>query len=165
MAKRRGAVVTATVSNDEKAALARSAGADQMILYGDPLENPYTDLYGTMHVVYDSVGRATFEESVKCLKDRGTVALYGTASGAVAPFDLERLSQGSYFVTRPILKHYTATTDELEWRAGEVFKAIAEAALHVLIGKTYPLEQAAVAQTDLESRRSFGKLVLVVADE
>jgi len=113
-------------------------------------------------VVYDSVGKTTFEASLKCLKPRGMLVLFGGASGAVPPFDLIRLStMGSLYVTRPTLKDYVSTRGELEERAGAVFGLVADGALEVRVGGTYRLEDAAQAQRDLEGRHSTGKLILL----
>lgn len=130
MAKRFGAHVITTVSTEEKAALAREAGADDVILYTqeDVVERVHQITEGTrLPVVYDSVGKSTFEQSLKCLCPRGTLVLFGGASGAVPPFDLIRLSQmGSLYVTRPTLKDYVATREDLEQRARDVFRWVAE---------------------------------------
>ena len=154
MAKARGARVTATTSGGEKAALARSAGADEVIGYDDVPERRFV-------VVYDGVGAATFDRSLAALRPRGMLALYGAASGPVPPLEVSRLAAGgSLFVTRPILGDYVATRDELLARAGDVYRWTAEGSLDVRIGGTYPLEDARRAQEDLESRRTTGKLLL-----
>ena len=115
-----------------------------------------------VHVVYDGVGKATFEASLRSLRRRGTLALFGAASGQVPPFDLQRLNPlGSLFVTRPTLADYVATPDELAERAGEVFAAIADGTLRVAIGGRYALDEVAQAYRDLEGRRTTGKLLLV----
>jgi NADPH:quinone reductase len=156
LAKLRGARVTATTSGGEKAELARSAGADEVIGYDDVPE-------GRFAVVYDGVGQATFDRSLASLRPRGMLALYGSASGPVPPVDVQRLNGGSLFLTRPTLVHYAATREELLRRAGDVFGWVAEGKLDVRIGGRYPLEEARQAQEDLESRRTTGKLLLTVA--
>ena len=113
-------------------------------------------------VVYDSVGKSTFEQSLQCLRPRGTLVLFGGASGPVPPFDLIRLSTlGSLYVTRPTLKDYIASRSDLEARAGEVFKWVADGSLNVRIGHTYSLADAAQAQIDLAGRKTTGKLLLL----
>jgi NADPH2:quinone reductase len=113
-------------------------------------------------VVYDSVGMTTFDGSLACLQPRGLMALYGGSSGAVPPFDLIQLSQrGSLYITRPTLKDYTATREELERRAGEVLGWVADGSLKLRIEHTYPLAEAAQAHRDLEGRQTTGKLLLV----
>ncbi len=113
-------------------------------------------------VVYDSVGKTTFEQSLQCLRPRGTLVLFGGASGAVPPFDLIRLStMGSLYVTRPTLKDYTATREDLEQRAGDIFRWVADGSLKLRIEHTYPLTEAAQAQRELESRKTTGKLLLL----
>jgi len=164
MAKRRGARVITTVSTDEKAELSRGAGADEVILYTQQdfaVEvRRLTDGAG-LPVVYDSVGKSTFEQSLQCLRPRGMMVLFGGASGAVPPFDLIRLStMGSLFVTRPTLAHYIATRADLEVRAGDVFRWVAEGRLKLRVEHTYALQDAAQAQRDLESRKTTGKLLL-----
>ena len=165
MAKRLQARVITTVSTDEKAALAREAGADEVILYTreDLVQRvkEMTDGVG-LPVVYDSVGKSTFEASLQCLKPRGTMVLFGGASGAVPPFDLIRLStMGSLYVTRPTLKDYIATRADLEHRAGDIFSLVAQGALKVRVAHTYPLEDAARAHRELEGRKTTGKLLLL----
>jgi NADPH2:quinone reductase len=164
MVKRRGGRVIATTSTDEKAALARGAGADEVLGYErfGPRVRELTDGAGAA-VVYDGIGRETFDESLSCLAMRGMLVLYGAASGQVPPFDLQRLNAGgSLFVTRPILPHYTRTREELEWRAGDVFGWIADGWLEVRVGGRYPLAEARRAQEDLQARRTTGKLLLLV---
>jgi NADPH:quinone reductase len=164
IAKKRGARVITTVSTEEKAALSRAAGADEVILYtqhdfADEVKR-ITNGEG-LPVVYDSVGKTTFEQSLKCLKPRGMLVLFGGASGPVPPFDLIRLStMGSLFVTRPTLSHYIATRADLEERANDVFSWVADGSLKLRIEHTYTLKDAAQAQRDLESRNTTGKLVL-----
>ena len=165
LAKRLGATVITTVSTDEKAALAREAGADHVILYAkeDFVERVREITDGKMlPVVYDSVGKTTFESSLKCLKQRGVLVLFGGASGAVPPFDLIRLStMGSLYITRPTLKDYVSSRGELVQRAGDVFGLVAEGGLKVRVGGTYWLKDAAQAHRDLEGRKSTGKLLLL----
>jgi NADPH2:quinone reductase len=165
MAKALGARVITTVGSREKAALAREAGADETILYRDEDFAARVEELTEgrkLAVVYDSVGKATFEGSLRCVRPRGLLALFGGASGAVPPFDFIRLSQmGSLFVTRPTLKDYVSTRAELERRASEVFSAVAEGRLKIRISKTYALEDAAQAHRDLESRATTGKLILI----
>ncbi len=165
IAKRRGARVFGTVSTPEKAALARAAGADEVILYTEQdfvaEINKRTNGAG-VQVVYDSVGKTTFEGSLKCLALRGTLALFGQSSGPVPPVDPQALNRaGSAYLTRPILQHYTTTRDELLWRAGELFAWIADGSLRLRIGAEYPLAQAAEAHRALEGRRTTGKVLLL----
>ncbi|CAM2769253.1 quinone oxidoreductase family protein [Skermania piniformis] len=156
--------VITTVSTAEKEELSRAAGATDVLRYPDDLAaevRALTDGEGVA-AVYDGVGAATFEASLAALRVRGTLALFGAASGPVPPFDLQRLSRaGSLFVTRPTLNDYTRTRDELSWRAGEVFAAIADGVLDIRIGERYPLADAGRAQTDLAARRTTGSLVLL----
>jgi NADPH2:quinone reductase len=165
LAKRLGAKVITTVSTDEKAALARGAGADEVVLYTteDVVERVKEITGGEgLPVVYDSVGKTTFENSLKCLKPRGMLVLFGGASGAVPPFDLIRLStMGSLYVTRPTLKDYVATRAELESRSADIFGLVAEGGLDVRVGHTYRLEDAAQAHRELEGRHTTGKLLLL----
>ncbi len=168
LAKRRGARVVATVGSEAKVEVARAAGADQVIRYDqvddtDALAAAVRDAVpGGVHAVYDGVGRATFEASLKSLRPRGLLALFGAASGQVPPFDLQRLNPaGSLFVTRPTLAHYTADADELRWRAGDVLSAAAGGSLRVAIGARYPLTDARRCYDDLEGRRTTGKLLIV----
>jgi len=165
LAKRLQAKVITTVSTEEKAALAREAGADEVILYTheDVVERVKEITKGAgLAVVYDSVGKTTFEGSLKCLKRRGMLVLFGGASGAVPPFDLIRLSaMGSLYVTRPTLKDYVATRRDLEERAGDIFGLVAEGGLKVRVAHTYRLEDAAEAHRDLEGRKTTGKLLLL----
>jgi NADPH2:quinone reductase len=165
MAKRLGAHVITTVSTEEKAALAREAGADDVILYTqEDLVERVRQITGgkLLPVVYDSVGKSTFEQSLRCLRPRGYLVLFGGASGAVPPFDLIRLStMGSLYVTRPTLKDYISTRAELEARATEVFKWVADGSLKLRIAHTYPLNDAARAQIELAGRKTTGKLLLI----
>jgi NADPH2:quinone reductase len=165
IAKMIGAQVVGTVSTPEKAELARTAGADHVILYEntdfEAEVRRITDGRG-VDVVYDSVGKATFEKSLSCLRRRGMLALFGQSSGPVPPVDLNVLNaKGSVFVTRPSLAHYTATRDELEWRAGDILRWVKEGKLKLRIDRTYPLKQAAEAHRALEGRQTSGKVVLL----
>ena len=163
--KLRGGRVIATVSTDEKADLARKAGADEVIRYDQvdfgPEARRLTGGEGVA-AVYDGVGRTTFDASLASLRPRGTMVLYGGASGPVPPLDPQRLnSGGSLFLTRPSLVHYTASRDELLARAGDLFGWIASGRLEVRIGARYPLAEARRAHEDLQGRRTTGKLLLV----
>ena len=164
MGTRIGARVIATVSTEEKAELAREAGAAEVILYTEKEFEPEVKrLTGGkgVDVVYDSVGRTTFEGSLNCLRPRGLLALFGASSGPVPPFDLIQLSgKGSLFVTRPSLWHYIGTRAELEWRAGDVLGAAARGELKLRTEHIYPLSEAAHAQRDLEARKTTGKILL-----
>jgi NADPH2:quinone reductase len=165
MAKNIGARVIGTVSTEEKAKLARDAGADDVILYTQSdfeIETrKLTDGHG-VDVVYDSVGKTTFEKGLNVLRPRGYMVLFGGSSGAVPPFDLIQLSQkGSLYVTRPTLAHYIAPREDLERRSGDVFGMIAAGKLKLRIDHTYPLKDAAQAHRDLESRKTTGKLLLL----
>ncbi len=165
VAKRRGARVIGTVSTESKAQLAREAGADEVILYRQQEFQPevkrLTDGRG-VQVVYDGVGRTTFDESLKCLAPRGMLVLYGQASGPVAPFDPIRLSaQGSLFLTRPTLGHYTAARAELIARATEVMNWVRDGQLRLRIDRALPLSEAALAHQALEGRETAGKILLV----
>jgi len=165
MAKNIGARVLGTVSTEEKAKLARDAGADDIILYTqsdfETETRKLTDGHG-VDVVYDSVGKTTFEKGLNVLRPCGYMVLFGGSSGAVPPFDLIQLSQkGSLYVTRPTLAHYIATREDLERRSGDVFGMIAAGKLKLRIEYTYPLKDAAQAHRDLESRKTTGKLLLL----
>jgi NADPH:quinone reductase len=166
MAKMLGARVFGTVSNEDKARIARDSGADEVILYTQQdFEAEVKRATGGrgVDVVYDSVGRTTFEKGLNCLRPRGLMALFGQSSGTVLPFELNTLNpKGSLYVTRPSLGHYVATRDELLWRAGDVLKWIAAGTLTLRIDRTYPLAEAAAAHRDLEGRRTAGKLLLSV---
>jgi NADPH:quinone reductase len=165
MAKSRGARVLATASK-EKLDLVRELGADVAIPYDEEdFENVVmreTDGRGA-NVVYDSVGKTTFEKSVKCVGLRGTLALFGQSSGPVTPFDPAKLAAKCIFLTRPSLGAYTATRDELLWRAKELFEAIRSGALKLRIDRELPLRDAAEAHRLLESRKTAGKLLLIPA--
>ncbi len=164
MAKRAGAYVFATVSTEEKAALAREAGADRAIIYTredfEEVVRAGTGGQG-VQVVYDSVGKTTFDQSMRCLGRRGCLALYGQASGPIPPVDSDLLRNGSLSLTRPTLTDYTATRDELLWRAGEVLGWVVSGELKLRIGGTFPLAQAAEAHRQLEGRHTTGKLLLI----
>lgn len=164
-AKLRGGRVIGTVSTAEKEKLARDAGADEVVRYGE------TDVAGAVSeftggagvaAAYDGVGRDTFDASLASLRPRGTLALYGQASGAVPPVDVQRLNAaGSVFLTRPSLAHYVADRRELLERAGDVFEWVATGRLSLHIGGRYRLDEASAAHADLEARRTTGKLLLV----
>lgn len=160
-----GARVIATVSTEAKAELAREAGASEAILYTEKdFEAEVKRLTGGkgVDVVYDSVGKTTFEKSLNCLRPRGLLALFGAASGPVPPFDLIQLSsKGSLFITRPTLWHYIATRAELEWRASAVLGWAAKGELKLRTEFSYPLAEAARAQIDIEGRKTTGKVLLV----
>jgi len=164
MAKMIGARVIGTAGTEEKAQLARDAGADECIIYTETdFEAETKRLTGGkgVHVVYDCVGKATFDKDLNVLLPRGYLVLFGGSSGAVPPFDLIQLSQkGSLYVTRPTLGHYTVTREELEWRANDVLGWIASGKLKLRIHQTYPLSEAAQAHRDLEGRKTTGKLLL-----
>jgi NADPH2:quinone reductase len=165
MAAQIGARVIATVSTEEKAKLARQAGAAEVILYThedfEEKTRRLTDGRG-VDVVYDSVGKTTFEKSLNILRPRGLMALFGASSGAVPPFDLIELAgKGSLFVTRPTLKHYVLTREELVARATAVFEAVAAGKLKVRMEHTYPLAGAQQAHIDLAARKTTGKLLLL----
>ncbi len=165
LAKRRGAQVIGTVSTEEKAELARQAGADEVILYTqDDFEaetRRITNGKG-VDVVYDSVGKDTFDKSLKCLRPRGYMVLYGASSGPVLPFDPQRLnSGGSLYVTRPSLGHYIQDRAELLQRSDELFAMMAAGELDVRIDKTFALADAAEAHRYMEARQSKGKVLLI----
>ncbi|MGB9111136.1 MAG: quinone oxidoreductase [Acidimicrobiales bacterium] len=161
-AKHLGATVVATTSTPQKAEFARAAGADFVVDYDEFSDEVARVTSGVgVAVVYDGVGAATFESSLRALRRRGYLVLFGASSGLVPPFDLARLAQlGSLFVTRPLLGAYIADDDEFAWRAREVFTAAADGWLALEIGGTYPLGEAARAHADLEGRRTTGKLIL-----
>jgi NADPH2:quinone reductase len=165
MAHNIGARVIATVSTDEKAKLAREAGADEVILYTqsdfEVETKRLTDGKG-VDVVYDSVGKTTFEKGLNILRPRGLMALFGASSGAVPPFDLITLSQkGSLYVTRPTLLNYIATREDLLARSGAVFGMIAAGKLKLRGEHIYPLTEAQRAHRELEGRKTTGKLLLI----
>ena len=165
MLKSAGACVLATCSTEEKAALARGAGADEVVCYTREDFVPAAHRFGGgagVDVVYDSVGQTTFEGSLRSLHPRGLLVSFGQASGPIPPFEIRRLTDlGSLFVTRPSLTHYIATRDEFEMRAAAVFTAIASGALHVRIGARFPLGEAAKAHRALEGRATTGKVLLI----
>jgi NADPH2:quinone reductase len=166
LATARGARVLATVSTAEKEKLARGAGAVEVLRSDevDDLAAAVRALTGGdgVRVAFDGVGRDTFDASLASLRRRGTLVLYGAASGPVPPVDPQRLNRaGSVYLTRPTLHHYVATRRELLDRAGAVFAAVTDGSLHVRIGHRYPLDRAADAHTDLEGRRTTGKVLLV----
>ncbi|HTM51024.1 MAG TPA: quinone oxidoreductase [Bryobacteraceae bacterium] len=165
MAKMLGARVIGTVSNEAKAALAREAGADEIIFYTrQDFESEVKRLTGGrgVDVVYDSVGQTTFLKSLNCLRPRGMMALFGQSSGAVAPFDPGLLAaRGSLFLTRPSLAQYSATREELVWRAGDVLGWAQSGALKIRIDRVYRLAEAPLAHRDLEGRKTSGKILLL----
>ncbi|MGB6744873.1 MAG: quinone oxidoreductase [Terracidiphilus sp.] len=165
MAARLGARVLTTVSTPAKAELSREAGASDVILYNDQdfeVEVKRLTNGKGVDVVYDSVGKTTFEKSLNCLRPRGLLALFGASSGPVPPFDLIQLSsKGSLFVTRPTLWHHIATRAELEWRSGDVLAWAANGELKLRTEHIYPLANAAQAQIDMEARQTTGKILLV----
>jgi NADPH2:quinone reductase len=166
MAKNMGARVIGTVSTEEKAQIARDAGADEIILYTEQeFDVEARRLTGGRGVdaVYDSVGKTTFEKSLNSLRPRGTLALFGQSSGPVPPFDPGILNgKGSLYLTRPSLGYYLLTREELLWRAGDVLDAIDAGKLRLRIDRIYPLADAATAHRDLEARRTTGKLLLAI---
>jgi NADPH2:quinone reductase len=163
-------VVIGTVSTAEKAAKARALGADHVIDYSrvDDVAAAAREATGGrgMSVVYDGVGADTFDASLDALQPRGTLVLFGAASGQVPPFDVQRLNRGgSLFLTRPTLKDYLATREELTWRAGDVLDAVADGTLQIEIGGRYRFSEAARAYDDLKNRRTTGKLLLTPDDD
>ena len=166
MARRCGARVLATAGTEEKARLAREAGADEVVLYREEdfeeAARQFTDGRG-LDVVYDSVGRDTFARGLNVLRPRGMMVLYGAASGPVEPVDPQVLNQkGGLFLTRPSLAHYTLSREELLWRAGEVFDWVASGELRVRIDRSFPLEEAGEAHRYMEDRQTKGKVLLHV---
>jgi NADPH2:quinone reductase len=165
MARRLGARVIGTVSTEEKAALAREAGAHEVILYTQQdfvAETKRLTNGAGVHVVYDSVGRTTFAKGLDCLAPRGIMVLYGQSSGPVEPFDPQVLNQkGSLFLTRPTLNHYVATRAELLARSSAVLGSVADGTLKVRVGREFPLAAAAEAHRELEGRRTTGKVLLI----
>jgi NADPH:quinone reductase len=159
IAKLRGAHVVATVGDESKAKLVDELGADDVITY---TREDFVAKAKGMHVVYDSVGKDTFERSLDCLQPRGLMVSFGNSSGPVPPVSPLVLSQkGSLFLTRPTLAHYTANREELEWRAADVFSWISSGKLSFHLHKTYPLREATQAHIDLQGRATRGKLVLL----
>jgi NADPH2:quinone reductase len=167
VAKARGARVIGTTSTAEKAAAARALGADEVILYTEQdFAAEAKRLTGGrgVDVVYDSVGKTTFDKSLSCIRPRGMMVLFGQSSGPVPPFDPALLNpRGSLFLTRPNLAHHVATRDELEWRAGDVLNLVRSGALTVRIAGRYPLADAAQAHRDLEARKTLGKYLIMMA--
>jgi NADPH2:quinone reductase len=165
MAKMRGATVIGTVSTEEKAALAKAAGADHVILYTKQdfeAEVKRLTAGAGVHVVYDGVGQSTFDKGLNCLRPRGLMALFGAASGPVPPLDLQILNaRGSLFVTRPSLNHHIASREELLQRAGDVLGWIRDGKLHLRVEHRFPLAQAAEAHRALEGRKTTGKILLI----
>jgi NADPH2:quinone reductase len=164
LAKAKGATVIGTCSTEEKAARVRDRGADHVIRYTEtdfePEVRRLTDGRGAT-VVYDSVGQATFRDSLKALRPRGMLVLYGQSSGKVEPVDPSALaSGGSLYLTRPSLAHYMADREEVAWRAGELLSQVEVGALDVRIHDVMPLEEAAEAHRRLEGRETSGKLLL-----
>jgi NADPH2:quinone reductase len=160
--KARGARVLSTVSTDEKEALAKEAGADSVLRYegfADQVRE-LTDGVGA-DVVFDGVGGTTFDGSLASLRIRGTLVLFGAASGQVSPVDMEKLAAGSFFLTRPTSRDFIRDKDERLWRSSELLAAVAGGTLKVRIGNTYPLAEAATAHRDLEERKTTGKILLI----
>ena len=164
IAKARGARVIGTVSTREKAALARDAGADDVILYTEQdFEVEVKRLAGAgLQVVYDSVGKTTFEKGLNCLQPRGMMVLFGQSSGPVGPFDPQVLNQkGSLYLTRPTVANYIATRAELLARAADVLAWVHHGKLKLRIAHTFPLAEAAEAHRQLEGRKTTGKVLLI----
>jgi NADPH2:quinone reductase len=164
VSKRRGARVIGTVSTEEKARLAREAGADETILYSQvDFEEEVRRLTGGtgVHVVFDSVGQATFEKSLRCLRPRGTMVLFGQSSGPVPTVETGALARRSLFFTRPGLMSYVGGRQELLGRAGDLFQWLAAGTLKVSIDRTWPLAEAAAAHRYLEDRQTKGKVLLL----
>lgn len=165
MAKMLGAYVIGTAGNPDKVALAKSAGADEVINYSEtdflPEVKRLTGGRG-VDVIYDSVGVSTFLKGLDCIRSRGMMVLFGQSSGPVAPIDPNILNpKGSLFLTRPNLAPHCATPEELAWRAGDVLGWIGSGKLELRIDRTFPLSQAAQAHTDLEGRKTAGKVLLI----
>ncbi|WP_423923853.1 quinone oxidoreductase family protein [Frigoribacterium sp. 2-23] len=161
--KRAGATVITTVSTDDKEALSRQAGADHVLRY-DGFATAVRDLTdgAGVPVVFDGVGRSTFDGSLDAAAVRGTVVLFGAASGPVPPVDPQRLNHGgSLFLTRPTMKDYLRTAEERRHRADDLFDAVVDGQLDVRVGQTYPLADAAAAHTDLQARKTTGKVLLL----
>jgi NADPH2:quinone reductase len=165
IARRLGARVIGTVSTEEKAGLAREAGAHEVILYNDEdFQEATRRITGGagVQVVYDSVGRTTFLKGLDCLVPRGMMVLYGQSSGPVAPLDPQILNRkGSLFLTRPTIAHYLLTRAELMRRSEDLFGWIGDGSLSVRIGREFPLDRAADAHAELEGRRTTGKVLLI----
>ncbi|MDD9888774.1 MAG: quinone oxidoreductase [Gammaproteobacteria bacterium] len=164
MVKNAGGFVIGTVSTEEKAALAKAAGADEVILYSEKdfeTEVKRITAGAGVNVVYDSVGKSTFEKSIDCLSKLGYMVLYGNASGPVTEFNPATLGpKGSLFLTRPTLFDYTADRESLDWRSGDVFSWIADGSLKLRIEHFYPLADVQQAHIDLEGRKTTGKVIL-----
>jgi NADPH2:quinone reductase len=165
MAKQLGATVIGTVSTEEKAQLAREAGADHVILYSqtdfEEKTKRLTEGQG-VHVVYDSVGQSTFDKSLNVLRMLGMMVLFGQSSGPVAPFNPGILAaKGSLFLTRPLIFHYIAKREDLLWRSRDLFNALAAGQLNVHIGQELSLAEAAKAQELLAGRKTTGKVLLL----
>jgi NADPH2:quinone reductase len=166
MLRAKGVRVIGTTSTEEKAELARAAGADEIVFYKDvdvvKEVDRITGGEGGVHVVYDGVGQATFDAGLDVLRPRGTMVLFGAASGPVPPLDPQILNRkGSLFLTRPMLAHYLLDREELLWRANDVLGAVQSGALNVRIGGRYPLADAAQAHRDLQSGGTTGKLLII----
>jgi NADPH2:quinone reductase len=165
LAKARGATVITTVSTKAKAELSKAAGADHVLNYTEvDFKDEARKLTGGrgVDVVYDSVGKTTFDRSLESIRPRGLLALFGASSGPVPPFELQRLAaNGSLFITRPTLFNHVADPADLARRAADVFAAVASGALKLRIERRYPLAEAARAHTDLEARATTGKLLLI----
>jgi len=165
IAKRLGARVIGTASNEEKAELARQAGADEVVLYRerDLAEEARRLTNGRgVDVVYDSIGKDTFDRSLDALRPRGMLVLYGASSGAVPPFDPITLNRkGSLFLTRPTLHHYVADREELTRRAGDLFRWVRAGELHVRVDRSFPLAEAAEAHRYMEAGKTRGKVLLL----
>jgi NADPH2:quinone reductase len=160
MAKMLGAHVFATVGTEEKAREAKASGADEVIIY---TKEDFVAKAKGVNVVYDSVGQSTFMKGLDCLRPRGMMVTFGNSSGPITEFAPLILSQkGSLFLTRPTLASYSATPEELDWRAGDVLNWIGQGKLRLHIHKVYPLPDAGQAHRDLESRETTGKLILRV---
>jgi NADPH2:quinone reductase len=166
MARTRGARVFGTVSSEEKARIARDHGVDTAIIYTEQdfaaAVRQLTDGRG-VDVVYDSVGKTTFDKSLESLRPRGTLALFGMSSGQVPPVEAGMLAKASLFLTRPTLAHHVLTREELLWRASDVLNAVASGALKLRIDSTFPLAAAAEAHRALESRKTAGKILLTIS--
>lgn len=161
--KAKGARVITTAGSDEKVALSRAAGADEVLHY-DGFSEHVRELTGQrgVDVVFDGVGKDTFDDSLASLRVRGMLVLFGAASGPVAPLDPQRLAAaGSVFLTRPTMNSYLRDAEERRWRARELFDAVTSGRLSVRIGQTYPLAEAARAHEDLQARRTTGKVLLL----
>lgn len=164
MLSAKGVRVIGTVGRQEKVQLAKDAGADEVVLYREvDLADEVKRLAGDagVDVVYDGVGKDTFDALLSVLKPRGMMVLFGAASGAVPPVDPMVLNKGSHYLTRPTLAHYASEREELLWRAGEVLAAVAEGSLKLRIGGRYPLAGAQQAHEDLEGGATTGKLLLI----